>query len=127
AVAADRSVDKLDAYEIALHSSWIVKELKMVRNAQPAVARWGGILGTLYAGFDMWLAQLGLSLPWTLKPHPDHARLRRKDHAKPIAYPKPDGVLTFDRLSSVFVSNTNHEENQPTQLTIKDAALQTTA
>ncbi|MFL6847537.1 MAG: NAD(P)/FAD-dependent oxidoreductase, partial [Sphingomicrobium sp.] len=65
AIAADRSGDLLEAYPEALHKSWIVKELKLVRNAQPAVARWGGIMGSLYAGFDMWLGQLGLKLPWT--------------------------------------------------------------
>jgi electron-transferring-flavoprotein dehydrogenase len=125
AIAGDRSGDSLDAYETAVHSSWIVKELKLVRNAQPAVARWGGLFGTMYAGFDMWLGQLGLRLPWTLKHHADHTRLKRKDHVRPIAYPKPDGVLTFDRLSSVFVSNTNHEEDQPVHLTLKDADIPT--
>jgi len=125
AIAADRSSDELKAYPEALHKSWVVKELKLVRNAQPAVARWGGTLGTLYAGLDMWLGQLGLSLPWTLKHHADNTTLRKKGDAKPIAYPKPDGVLTFDRLSSVFISNTNHEENQPVHLTLKDAAVPT--
>jgi electron-transferring-flavoprotein dehydrogenase len=123
AIAADRRFDRLDAYPNALRASWVDKELRMVRNAQPAVARWGGVAGTMYAGFDMWLAQLGLRLPWTLKHHPDHTRLRRKEHVTPIVYPKPDGVLTFDRLSSVFVSNTNHEENQPVHLTLKDADI----
>ena len=97
----------------------------MVRNAQPAVAHWGGTIGTLYSGLDLWLGQFGISLPWTLKHTPDNSTLRRKDAAKPIAYPKPDGVLTFDRLSSVFVSNTNHEEDQPVHLTLKDAAIPT--
>ena len=97
----------------------------MVRNAQPAVSHWGGLLGTLYAGFDMWLNQLGIGVPWTLKHHADHTRLKRREQARPIAYPKPDGVLTFDRLSSVFVSNTNHEENQPVHLTLKDADIPT--
>ena len=124
ALAGDGS-NRLDAYEAALRSSWIVKELKLVRNAQPAVARWGGMFGTLYAGLDMWLGQLGVRLPWTLKHHPDHATLRRKDHVRPIDYPKPDGVLTFDRLSSVFLSNTNHEEDQPVHLTLKDAGIPT--
>ena len=123
AVAGDRSADTLDAYEQALHASWIVKELKTVRNAQPAVAHFGGTLGTLYAGFDMWLAHLGLKMPWTLKHKPDHAALRRKEHVHPIVYPKPDGVLTFDKLSSVFLSNTNHEEDQPVHLTLKDASI----
>ena len=125
AVAADRSGDALDSYEAAVHSSWIVKELKMVRNAQPAVAHWGGFAGTLYAGLDMWLNQLRIGLPWTLKHKPDHTRLKRRDHVRPIDYPKPDGVLTFDRLSSVFISNTNHEEDQPVHLTLKDADIPT--
>jgi electron-transferring-flavoprotein dehydrogenase len=125
AIGADRRFDRLDAYSNALRASWVDKELRMVRNAQPAVSRWGGIAGTMYAGFDMWLGQLGLRLPWTLKHHADHTRLKRKEHVQPIAYPKPDGVLTFDRLSSVFVSNTNHEENQPVHLTLKDADIPT--
>jgi electron-transferring-flavoprotein dehydrogenase len=125
AIAADRSGDRLTAYPKALRSSWVDQELRLVRNAQPAVSRWGGLVGTLYAGLDMWLGQLGLRLPWTLKHHADHTRLKRKEHSRPIAYPKPDGVLTFDRLSSVFVSNTNHEENQPVHLTLKDAGIPT--
>jgi electron-transferring-flavoprotein dehydrogenase len=125
AIAADRSADVLEAYPEALHKSWVATELKMVRNAQPAVAHWGGTLGTLYSGLDLWLGQLGITLPWTLKHKPDHTTLKRKDAVRPIAYPKPDGVLTFDRLSSVFVSNTNHEEDQPVHLTLKDAAIPT--
>jgi len=124
AIAADRSADRLDAYPKALRSSWVAKELKLVRNAQPAVSRWGGALGTLYAGFDMWMGQLGLSLPWTLEHRrPDNAALKRKSQARPIDYPKPDGVISFDRLSSVFLSGTNHEEDQPVHLTLKDAAI----
>jgi electron-transferring-flavoprotein dehydrogenase len=125
AISKDRSGDALDAYPAALHKSWIVKELKTVRNAQPAVAHWGGTLGTLYAGLDMWLNYLKIGVPWTLKNKPDNLSLKRKDAAKPIDYPKPDGVLTFDRLSSVFVSNTNHEEDQPVHLTLKDADIPT--
>ena len=125
AIAAERSGDVLESYPEALHRSWIVNELKMVRNAQPAVAHWGGILGTLYSGLDLWLGQLAISLPWTLKHKADNTTLRRKDAVRPIAYPKPDGVLTFDRLSSVFVSNTNHEEDQPVHLTLKDAEIPT--
>ena len=123
AVAGDRRSDVLDDYEPALRSSWIADELKKVRNAQPAVARWGGTIGTLFAGLDMWLNALGLRTPWTLKHHADHTTLRRKDEVRPIAYPKADGVLTFDRLSSVFISNTNHEEDQPVHLTLKDAEV----
>ena len=125
AISNDRSGDVLEAYPTALEKSWIIKELKLVRNAQPAVGHWGGQVGTLYAGVDMWLGQLGLGLPWTLKHKPDHESLEPKAKAKPIAYPKPDGVLTFDRLSSVFVSNTNHEEDQPVHLTLKDADIPT--
>jgi electron-transferring-flavoprotein dehydrogenase len=124
AIAADRSADRLDAYPKTLRSSWVAKELKLVRNAQPAVSRWGGTLGTLYAGFDMWMGQLGLSLPWTLEHRrADNAALKRKDQARPIEYPKPDGVISFDRLSSVYLSGTNHEEDQPVHLTLKDAAI----
>ena len=125
AISNDRSGDILEAYPDAVEKSWIIKELKLVRNAQPAVGHWGGRVGTLYAGVDMWLGQLGLGLPWTLKHKPDHESLEPKAKAKPIAYPKPDGVLTFDRLSSVFVSNTNHEEDQPVHLTLKDADIPT--
>jgi electron-transferring-flavoprotein dehydrogenase len=121
AISDDRRSDVLADYEPAVRSSWIADELKKVRNAQPAVARWGGTIGTLFAGFDMWLNALGLRTPWTLKHHADHTTLRRKDEVQPIVYPKADGVLTFDRLSSVFISNTNHEEDQPVHLTLKDA------
>jgi electron-transferring-flavoprotein dehydrogenase len=121
ALSKDRSNDVLESYEPAVRSSWIDKELRMVRNAQPAVAHFGGFLGTLYAGFDMWLGQLGIRLPWTLKHEADNTTLRRKEAVRQIEYPKPDGVLTFDRLTSVFLSNTNHEEDQPVHLTLKDA------
>jgi electron-transferring-flavoprotein dehydrogenase len=124
AIAADRGGDRLESYPEALRSSWVAKELKLVRNSQPAVARWGGFLGTLYAGLDMWLGQLGLPLPWTLRHrHADNEILKHKSAVRPIDYPKPDGVISFDRLSSVYLSNTNHEENQPVHLTLKDAAI----
>jgi electron-transferring-flavoprotein dehydrogenase len=125
AIAADRSGDLLDAYPTALDKSWVIKELKAVRNAQPAVAHWGATLGTLYAGIDLWLNALKVGVPWTLKHKADHTTLQPKDKAKPIDYPRPDGVLTFDRLSSVFVSNTNHVEDQPVHLTLKDADIPT--
>ena len=125
AIAAERSGDVLDAYPAALYSSWVAKELKQVRNAQPAVAHWGGIWGTLYAGLDLWLNYLRVGVPWTLRHKPDHETLTSSKQAQPIAYPKPDGVLTFDRLSSVFVSNTNHEEDQPVHLALKDGDIPT--
>jgi electron-transferring-flavoprotein dehydrogenase len=125
AVANERSGDILETYPAAVRSSRIERDLKMVRNAQPAVAHWGGFLGTLYAGLDMWLNYLRIGVPWTLRHKPDHTRLKRKEAVRQIDYPKPDGVLSFDRLSSVFISNTNHEEDQPVHLTLKDADIPT--
>lgn len=115
--------DELTGYQEALNNSWVAKELKMVRNAQPAIAKFGGTIGTLYAGLDLWVNQIGLTMPWTFGHKADHKNISRKDHARPIAYPKPDGKITFDRLSSVFLSNTNHEEDQPVHLTLKDASV----
>ena len=109
ALKSDRANDTLEAYQPALRASWVDKELRLVRNAQPAVAHFGGTLGTLYAGLDMWLGTFGLRMPWTLKHKADSTTLKRKDQVRKIDYPKPDGVLTFDRLTSVFLSNTNHE------------------
>src|SRR3954465_262579 len=100
AIATDRRGDVLDAYPEALRKSWVAKELKLVRNAQPAVAHWGGTIGTLYAGVDMWLNYLRIGVPWTLKHKADHTTLRQKTEVQVIDYPKPDGVVTFDRLSS---------------------------
>jgi electron-transferring-flavoprotein dehydrogenase len=123
AISNGRSSDILEDYPKELRSSWVEKELRLVRNVQPAVSHWGGTIGTLYAGLDMWLGQLGVGLPWTLRHKADNTTLRRKEQVKPIDYPKPDGVLTFDRLTSVFISNTNHEEDQPVHLTLKDSAV----
>jgi len=123
ALKSDRVNDTLEAYQPALRASWVDKELRLVRNAQPAVAHFGGTLGTLYAGLDMWLGTFGLRMPWTLKHKADSTTLKRKDQVRKIDYPKPDGVLTFDRLTSVFLSNTNHEEDQPVHLTLKDAGV----
>jgi electron-transferring-flavoprotein dehydrogenase len=125
AIAAERQSDALDAYDTALHSSWVADELKKVKNVEPMVARYGGTVGTLLAGTDMWMRQLKIGLPFTMKHHPDHETLWRRDLVKPIAYPKPDGVISFDKLSSVFLSNTNHEEDQPVHLTLKDASIPT--
>ena len=123
AVIADRRHDELADYEPALRSSWIAKELKLVRNAQPAVTKFGATAGTLYAGLDLWLNHLKIGVPWTFRHHADHTTLRRTEQVQAKSYPKPDGKLTFDRLSSVFLSNTNHEEDQPIHLTLKDAAV----
>jgi electron-transferring-flavoprotein dehydrogenase len=123
AIGADRSNDDLTAYEDSLHNSWVADELKMVRNVEPMVAKFGGALGTLLAGTDMWMRYLKIGLPFTMRHHPDNESLWRKDMVKPIDYPKPDGVISFDRLSSVFLSNTNHEEDQPVHLTLKDPSI----
>jgi electron-transferring-flavoprotein dehydrogenase len=123
ALGAGREGDELESYEAALHKSWIASELKTVRNVEPMVARFGGTMGTLLAGIDMWMRTLRIGLPFTMKHHRDNETLLRKDQVKPIQYPKPDGVFTFDRLSSVFLSNTNHEEDQPVHLTLKDASV----
>jgi electron-transferring-flavoprotein dehydrogenase len=125
AIAAERSNDSLDAYDTALHSSWVADELKMVRNVEPMVAKFGGMLGTMLAGTDMWMRYLKIGLPFTMRHHPDHETLWRKDLAPKIQYPKPDGVISFDKLSSVFLSNTNHEEDQPSHLTLKDPSIPT--
>ncbi|MGP1396357.1 MAG: electron transfer flavoprotein-ubiquinone oxidoreductase [Inquilinaceae bacterium] len=120
ALAGDRSSGGvLTAYPTAMRESWVMKELRAVRNCRPAF-RWGLAAGTLYSGIELWLRG---RLPWTLHHHEDHKSLRRADQSQPIAYPKPDGVVTFDRLSSVFLSNTNHEENQPAHLTLKDPTV----
>jgi electron-transferring-flavoprotein dehydrogenase len=123
AIGAERQHDALGAYESALHSSWVADELKMVRNVEPMVAKFGGTMGTILAGTDMWMRTLKIGLPFTMRHHPDNESLWRKDMVRPIEYPKPDGVISFDKLSSVFLSNTNHEEDQPIHLTLKDPVI----
>jgi electron-transferring-flavoprotein dehydrogenase len=125
AIAAERASDELSDYEPAVRASWIATELKQVRNAEPAVAKYGNTLGTILAGADMWMRTLRIGLPITMKHHPDNESLWRRDRVKPIVYPKPDNVLSFDKLSSVFISNTNHEEDQPIHLTLKDDTVPT--
>ncbi|MFN7710679.1 MAG: electron transfer flavoprotein-ubiquinone oxidoreductase [Holosporales bacterium] len=100
-----------------VRESWIADELHPVRNIRPGF-KWGLIPGLLNAAFETYISR-GHS-PWTLKHHQDHETLLRAAEASPITYPKPDGVLSFDRLSSVFLSNTNHEENQPSHLKLRD-------
>jgi len=123
AIAADREADELTAYPAALEGSWVAKELKMVRNVEPFVAKFGPLAGTLLAGTDMWMRYLKIGLPFTLKHHKDNEDMWREDIAPKIQYPKPDGVISFDRLSSVFLSNTNHEEDQPVHLQLKDPSV----
>ncbi|WP_176591069.1 electron transfer flavoprotein-ubiquinone oxidoreductase [Sphingobium sp. EM0848] len=123
AIQADRSSDVLADYEPTLRSSWIATELQLVKNAEPLLAKFGNTIGTMLAGIDMWMRTLKIGLPFTMKHKPDCEKLARKDHARKIDYPKPDGVISFDRLSSVFLSNTNHEEDQPVHLQLKDPSI----
>jgi len=123
AIVSQRGHDELAAYPEAFEKSWVKKELSVVRNVVPLVKKFGDLVGSGLAGITMWAEHLGIKMPFTMHHHPDNESLWRKDLVKPIVYPKPDGVLTFDRLSSVFVSNTNHEEDQPVHLTLKDASV----
>jgi electron-transferring-flavoprotein dehydrogenase len=120
AIIADRQSDELTAYQDAYDNSWVKEELRVVRNVLPSVEKYGNFLGTIFSGINMWAENFKIKMPFTMKHHPDHEALNRKDHARPIEYPKPDGVISFDRLSSVFLSNTNHEEDQPIHLQLKD-------
>jgi electron-transferring-flavoprotein dehydrogenase len=125
AIAAGRSGDELAAYPEAFEKSWLWTELDASRNFKQWFKK-GRLVGTMMTGVEQWLLpKLGIkSPPWTIHRHaPDHARLSGAAACEPIRYPKPDGVLTFDRLSSVYLSNTNHEENQPAHLTLKDASV----
>ena len=123
AIASQRQHDELAAYATAYRASWIEKELRVVRNVVPLMKRFGDFWGAGFALATMWLENLGIRVPFTLHHHADHEGMWRKDLVKAPVYPKPDGVLTFDRLSSVFISNTNHEEDQPVHLTLKDAEV----
>jgi len=123
AIQGERSSDVLDDYEANLRSSWIATELQLVKNAEPLLSKFGNTIGTALAGIDMWMRTLKIGLPFTMKHKPDAEKLWRKDASMKIDYPKPDGVISFDRLSSVFLSNTNHEEDQPVHLQLKDPAI----
>ncbi len=121
ALEAGREGDEVAAYPEAFEKSWLHEELHRARNFKPLMSK-GLYFGTLMVGIDQVLFRG--KAPWTLAhSHADHETLRAKGESTPIAYPKPDGVLTFDRLSSVFVSSTNHEEDQPAHLTLKDAQV----
>jgi len=125
ALAGGRANDELMAYENAWRASDIGRDLYRVRNVKALWSRFGLALGVGLGGFDMWSHELiGGSLFGALKQmKPDSATLKPIAEARPIAYPKPDGVLTFDKLSSVFLSNTNHEEDQPVHLRLIDPAV----
>jgi electron-transferring-flavoprotein dehydrogenase len=125
AIGAGREHDELDGYDASVRASWIATELKLVQNSEPLVAKFGGDLGTLLAGADMWMRTLKLGLPISMKHHTDASSIARADLFQPIAYPKPDGVISFDRLTSVSYSFTNHEEDQPVHLVLKDPTVPT--
>ena len=110
----------LDGYPEALKKSWVWEELYRSRNIRPSF-HFGLWAGLAYSAVDTFLFRG--KAPWTLHHHADHSALRQAAEFEPIAYPKPDGVVSFDKLSSVFVSNTNHEEDQPSHLTLKDPAI----
>lgn len=121
ALVAERSHDELPAYPAAFEASWLHTELNKARNFKQWFKK-GRTVGTMMTGIEQWL--LKGNMPWTIhRTKPDHACLQPAALCAKIDYPKPDGVLTFDRLSSVFISNTNHEENQPVHLTLKDPSV----
>lgn len=125
ALAADRQHDELSAYPKAFEASWLFTELQQAKNFKQWFKK-GQTVATLMTGVEQWLLpKLGVrNPPWTLhRTQPDHACLEPAAKHTRIAYPKPDGVLTFDRLSSVFLSSTNHDENQPSHLTLKDPSI----
>jgi electron-transferring-flavoprotein dehydrogenase len=122
AVTSGRAGDELGEYPAAVDSSWLAEELDQTRNFKLWFKK-GSVMGALMTGIEQWLLpKIGVkSPPWTLhRDKPDHVFLQPADRSEKINYPKPDGKITFDRLSSVFISNTNHEENQPPHLTLKD-------
>ncbi|HEY5084013.1 MAG TPA: electron transfer flavoprotein-ubiquinone oxidoreductase, partial [Rhizomicrobium sp.] len=125
AVKDGRSGDLLTAYETAYAKSAVAKDLRLVRNAKPLWSKLGTLLALPFIGLDLWTNQLfGFSLFGTLgHGKPDYATLKKAADSKRLAYPKPDGKITFDRLSSVFVSNTNHEEDQPVHLVLRDPSI----
>ena len=121
ALKAGRSSDELGAYPEAFRASWLYEELHKARNFKPWMSK-GLYLGSMMVGIDQVLFRG--KAPWTLQhAHADHETLKDKDSSKKIAYPKPDGVLTFDRLTDLSFSNTNHNEDQPPHLTLKDPAI----
>ncbi|PXF62625.1 electron transfer flavoprotein-ubiquinone oxidoreductase [Kangiella spongicola] len=122
AFGGNRANDELAEYEANYKASWAWRELHQQRNFGPAQHKWGNFLGSAYAFIDLNI--FNGKLPWTLSdPKPDYAQMKPADQCKKIDYPKPDGKLSFDKLSSVFVSNTNHEEDQPVHLKLQDDSI----
>ncbi len=124
ALAEGRGYDELSGYQTAYDNSRLAKELKSVRNVKPLLGKFGTVLGTILGGVEMWMRTLGIGLPFTLSHgKADYAALKKASECKKIDYPKPDGIVSFDKLSSVFLSATNHEEDQPAHLTLKDPSV----
>jgi electron-transferring-flavoprotein dehydrogenase len=125
AIGAGRQHDEVSSYEESWRGTEIGTDLYRVRNVKPLWSRYGTMVGIGLGGVDMWMQQLtGFSLFGTLAHgKPDYATLKPLDQVKPIVYPRPDGVLTFDRLSSVFLSATNHEEDQPVHLKLANPTI----
>jgi electron-transferring-flavoprotein dehydrogenase len=126
ALQAGRAHDEVSSYEEAWRSSPIGYDLKRVRNVKPLWSKYGTTAGVALGGLDMWLTEIFGWSPFGTMSHgkPDHETLLPLSKVKPIKYDRPDGVLTFDKLSSVFLSNTNHEEDQPVHLRVRDMGLQ---
>jgi electron-transferring-flavoprotein dehydrogenase len=125
ALGKGRSGDEIAAYEDGYRTSHIYKDLKRVRNVKPLWSNLGTLVGVPLGAIDMWTNQLfGFSLFGTLHhTKPDYATLKPASQSRKIVYPKPDGVISFDKASSVFLSNTNHEEDQPVHLRLTDASI----
>jgi electron-transferring-flavoprotein dehydrogenase len=125
AITQSRAHDVLDAYETSWRESWVYEDLYKVRNVKPGM-RFGTLGGTLHGGVHMWLNDIGLGalVPWTMRHrYADHETLRPASELPPIAYPKYDGVVTFDKMSSVYLSNTNHDEDQPVHLQLRNPSI----
>lgn len=121
---SERKTSTLDNYHEKFKSSAVWKELHAVRNAKTYIERFGTLMGSLFSGVELWAAQFGLKAPWTLShTKPDHECLKMVGNVKPIAYPKHDGIVSFDRLNSLMLSNIAHEHDQPCHLKLKEESV----
>ncbi|WP_288842012.1 electron transfer flavoprotein-ubiquinone oxidoreductase [uncultured Deefgea sp.] len=124
AIANDRQRDELIAFNTAFSQSSIWQELQQVRNIKPAISKLGTLAGTMYAGAELWLSKLGINTPWTLRHStPDNATLKSLNSVTAIHYPKPDGVLTFNKLDSLMLANVSHDHDQPSHLQLRDTLI----
>ena len=124
ALGAEHPPRLLEDYPAKLKASWVWQDLDAVRNVKPRLSKYGTVLGSLASGIEMWLGSWGIRLPWTLRhAKPDHASLKPAAESQPIPYAKPDNVISFDRLSSIALSNIAHDHDQPNHLQLKDATV----